>query len=41
MKELLRQYAAYNAWANQKLFELILSLPEEMHNWEVSNSFPS
>ena len=41
MKELLRQYAAYNAWANQKLFDLILSLPEEMHNREVPNSFPS
>jgi uncharacterized damage-inducible protein DinB len=41
MKELLRQYAAYNAWANQKLFELILSLPEEMHTRELANSFPS
>ena len=41
MKELLRQYAAYNAWANRKLFELILTLSEEKHTAEVPCSFPS
>jgi len=41
MKDLLRQYAAYNIWANQKLAELILSLPEELQNREVPSSFTS
>ena len=29
MKELLHQFAVYNAWANQKLLDMILMLPEE------------
>ena len=29
MKELLKQMAAYNIWANQKIIEIILALPEE------------
>lgn len=41
MKTLLQQYAAYNTWANQKLTELILSLPEDLLLKEVPNSFPS
>jgi uncharacterized damage-inducible protein DinB len=41
MKELLQQYAAYNVWANQKLAETILSLPEQLHTQEVKSSFPS
>ncbi len=41
MKELLRQYAAYNVWANQKLLDLILGLPQELHTREVASSFPS
>jgi uncharacterized damage-inducible protein DinB len=39
MKELLRQYAAYNIWANQKLTELILSLTEEQQHKEIASSF--
>ena len=41
MKELLRQYAAYNAWANQRLLELIVGLPTEMHTRELASSFSS
>jgi len=41
MKELLKQYASYNIWANQKLTELILSLSEEQQQKEISSSFPS
>lgn len=41
MKELLMQFAAYNLWANQKLLEQILSLPEEKQKAEVLSSFSS
>ena len=41
MKELLRQLAAYNLWANQKLTELLVSLPEEKQKTEVPSSFNS
>ena len=41
MKTLLQQYAAYHTWANQKLTELILTLPEELLQKVVPSSFPS
>lgn len=41
MKELLQQFATYNIWANQKIMELILSLPEEKQMAEVPSSFNS
>lgn len=41
MKELLKQYAAYNKWASQKIIELILTLPEEKQIAEVPSSFHS
>jgi uncharacterized damage-inducible protein DinB len=41
MKELLKQLAVYNHWANQKLTDLILSLPEEKQTAEVPSSFTS
>ena len=41
MKELLQQYATYNTWANQKLGEVILSLPPEMQVAEIASSFRS
>ena len=41
MKELLKQYASYNIWANQKLSELILSLTEEQQQKEIASSFNS
>jgi uncharacterized damage-inducible protein DinB len=41
MKELLQQYAAYNAWASKTLFERISKLSEEEINKEIASSFPS
>jgi uncharacterized damage-inducible protein DinB len=41
MKELLRQYGAYNTWANQRLFEVINSLPQELQTKELQSSFTS
>jgi len=41
MKELLSQLAAYNIWANHKLLEIILALPEEKQKQEVPSSFRS
>ena len=41
MKELLKQFAAYNTWANQKITEIILVLPEEKQMAEVPSSFTS
>jgi uncharacterized damage-inducible protein DinB len=41
MKELLKQLAAYNIWANQKLMEAILTLPEEKQKQELASSFKS
>jgi len=41
MKELLRQLAAYNLWANQKLSEVVLALPAEKQQEEVPSSFSS
>jgi uncharacterized damage-inducible protein DinB len=41
MKDLLKQYAAFNVWANQKLTELIVSLPEEIQHRELPSSFTS
>jgi len=39
MKELLSQFAAYNIWANQKLMETILAIPEEKQLAQVPSSF--
>jgi len=41
MKELLKQFAAYNTWANQKLADLILSLTNEQQTKEIASSFNS
>jgi uncharacterized damage-inducible protein DinB len=41
MKEILIQYATYNAWANAKLGEVILSLNEEQQVEPVLSSFSS
>ncbi|HEX4876154.1 MAG TPA: DinB family protein [Chitinophagaceae bacterium] len=41
MKELLLQYAAYNAWANRRIGETILLLPEAKHREELVSSFTS
>ena len=41
MKDLLSQMAAYNIWANQKLLDIILALPEEKQQHEMPSSFRS
>jgi uncharacterized damage-inducible protein DinB len=41
MKELLKQLAGYNVWANQKILDVILSLPEEKQLAEIPSSFNS
>jgi uncharacterized damage-inducible protein DinB len=41
MKEILEQYSSYNLWANQKLAELIQSLPEEVVTQSFLSSFPT
>lgn len=41
MKQLLQQYAAYNTWANQKLFDCINNLSDDQVNREFPSSFSS
>ena len=41
MKELLLQYASYNAWANKKITEIILTLSPELCSKEIKSSFSS
>ena len=41
MKEILKQHASYNAWANQRLIELIITLPEEQLHRTIVSSFTS
>lgn len=41
MKDLLQQYAAYNYWANRRLTDVILMLPDEKHREELVSSFTS
>ena len=41
MKELLKQYAAYNIWASRRIFDIILALPDEKQMMDVPSSFNS
>lgn len=41
MKQLLQQYAAYNIWANNKLFDCINNLSDDQIQREITSSFPS
>lgn len=41
MKEILKQYAAYSVWANQKMVDAISSLSQQQQQQTVSSSFPS
>ena len=41
MKELLKQYAAYNCWASQRIIDVLLTLPEEKQMAEVPSSLNS
>jgi len=38
---MLKQMAAYNIWANQKIIDVILTLPEEKQKAEIPSSFKS
>jgi uncharacterized damage-inducible protein DinB len=41
MKELLQQYTAFNIWANQKITDAVLQLPEDKIHADITSSFPS
>jgi uncharacterized damage-inducible protein DinB len=41
MKEILKQYASYNVWAHQRLLDVIVALPEDMHVKKLVSSFDS
>lgn len=41
IKELLKQYAAYNTWANQRITDAILTLPEEKQQMVLPSSHGS
>lgn len=41
MLQLLKDYAAYNAWANQVLTDAILEMDEHTHQQIVKSSFPN
>lgn len=41
MKDLLKQLAAYNVWASQKILEVINALSEEQQTVTLPSSFPS
>lgn len=41
MKEVLKQYAAYTIWANQKIFDCMSNLSGELITQEITSSFPS
>jgi uncharacterized damage-inducible protein DinB len=41
MKDMLQQLAMYDSWANQRLIECILQLPEEKTTEPVTSSFNS
>lgn len=41
MKELIRQYARYNIWANNEFIKLVSSCTEEQLDKELVSSFPT
>lgn len=41
MKELLKQLAAYNCWAHQRIIDTILALPDEKQVERLPSSFPN
>ncbi len=41
MKPIFEQYASYNVWANQKMIDSILPLPEETVQRTIASSFSS
>lgn len=41
LPDLLRDYAVFNAWANQRIADWLLSKPDELLTRETPSSFPS
>ena len=41
MKAIFTEYAAYNAWANERLINAITALTPEQHHQEIKSSFPT
>jgi len=41
VKQILQQLAAYNIWANERLIDCMMALPEEWFMKELAGSFPS
>ncbi len=41
MRELFQNYAAFNAWANQIITDVILEMDEHLHQQLVKSSFPN
>lgn len=41
MKEILQQYAAYNIWANHRIFDCINNLSDDQIDREIQSSFGS
>ncbi len=41
MKQLLKNYAVYNRWANEQLCAAILQMDEHLHQQIVNSSFPN
>lgn len=41
MKKVFTRYAAYNVWANQRMADCIINLPDEQLHREITSSFNS
>lgn len=41
MKKFIRDYAAFNVWANNKLCDVVNTLSDEQFNMEMKSSFPT
>lgn len=41
MKEILLQYAAYNLWANKRIIDVMIALPEDELDKDIVSSFRS
>lgn len=41
MKPILEEYSSYNVWANQKMIDVVLTLPEDTVQKTVTSSFSS
>jgi uncharacterized damage-inducible protein DinB len=41
MKLLLEEYASYNKWANKKIIDVVMTMPQEQVMRDMGSSFPS